>query len=628
MTTRFLLTSLLLALSTSGCDPATPPADAGGADGTSCGVEFCNGLDDDCDGTIDETSGPAPAPIEVRGSAVDALRYGVADGALGVLQRVGTELAFDRVEGDALRSGPNALALRTSEDVSTTSATLAPGCRRPTFTPALEGRPCVTAADCTVGSATECVSTPDGSFCDTPVVPRVPAPLPTDCAQHFECDDGVHCNGLERCEPRVLGADARGCVSGPPACASDAVCGESPPGCTSSFVTTCPTIDAAIGDRVEDTWLVAAVSSTGCAFGSLDVGYVLADTSGVERDLVVRGPAERSTSWLGIDVDGASCTGASRPATAPRGVAMPALATLASHDVHTRPQALVAWLAAPACRRDGCPAAEAGGTGPVSVEVIGVWLEEGLAGPTPIAWTLTSDDGRPTTVGTAIDGPAVVARGGSDDGYLVLWPVEGGGFHAVVLPALPDPAPVCESPAVPPCIAPVEPYGTLIDSFGGPRTTPALPAVVFEDDVADEATPVAAPALASGANGRVALAWAETDGVFFTELTVDTGVGSVLAGGRIHWPGAAPTDVAVVHVETGLRTSGATGGYVVTWRDSLGVRLARVLDDTHTTIDDRALLLGPGAEAPRAFETDGGIRVFASTGEALIVWPHACGTAP
>ncbi len=48
------------------------------------------------------------------------------------------------------------------------------------------------------------------------------------CASDADCDDHRHCNGLERCAPRAVGADARGCVKGVPvACPVNQICSES-----------------------------------------------------------------------------------------------------------------------------------------------------------------------------------------------------------------------------------------------------------------------------------------------------------------------------------------------------------------------------------------------------------------
>lgn len=47
------------------------------------------------------------------------------------------------------------------------------------------------------------------------------------CASDADCDDHRSCNGRERCAPRSVGADARGCVRGTPvACPVNQVCAE------------------------------------------------------------------------------------------------------------------------------------------------------------------------------------------------------------------------------------------------------------------------------------------------------------------------------------------------------------------------------------------------------------------
>ncbi|MEM9075178.1 MAG: MopE-related protein, partial [Myxococcota bacterium] len=45
------------------------------------------------------------------------------------------------------------------------------------------------------------------------------------CESDDECDDGLFCNGIERCAPEQTGASVLGCVSVPPPCAAD-VCSE------------------------------------------------------------------------------------------------------------------------------------------------------------------------------------------------------------------------------------------------------------------------------------------------------------------------------------------------------------------------------------------------------------------
>lgn len=49
------------------------------------------------------------------------------------------------------------------------------------------------------------------------------------CALDAHCDDGLFCNGIERCtgEPRLGGADVHGCLSGPSPCRANEICDES-----------------------------------------------------------------------------------------------------------------------------------------------------------------------------------------------------------------------------------------------------------------------------------------------------------------------------------------------------------------------------------------------------------------
>lgn len=57
------------------------------------------------------------------------------------------------------------------------------------------------------------------------------------CAADSECDDGVFCNGVERCNPASASADARGClVSTTPACAVGRSCNETRKSCEQNCV--------------------------------------------------------------------------------------------------------------------------------------------------------------------------------------------------------------------------------------------------------------------------------------------------------------------------------------------------------------------------------------------------------
>src|SRR5690242_134304 len=57
------------------------------------------------------------------------------------------------------------------------------------------------------GAAEDGAAGPDGETADAP-----PGEM---CTTDDDCDDGVFCNGVERCLPGTDGADARGCVAAP-----------------------------------------------------------------------------------------------------------------------------------------------------------------------------------------------------------------------------------------------------------------------------------------------------------------------------------------------------------------------------------------------------------------------------
>src|SRR5690606_11401673 len=61
----------------------------------------------------------------------------------------------------------------------------------------------------------------------------------------MSCDDGLYCNGLERCEPGAPGADSSGCVAGEPPCSGEQWCDEASQMCRPP----CPDAD---GDGARD----------------------------------------------------------------------------------------------------------------------------------------------------------------------------------------------------------------------------------------------------------------------------------------------------------------------------------------------------------------------------------------
>ncbi|MCA9577930.1 MAG: hypothetical protein KC668_20990 [Myxococcales bacterium] len=64
------------------------------------------------------------------------------------------------------------------------------------------------------------------------------------CEANVDCDDGVFCNGTERCAPANMEADARGCVAATPPCLTGQTCSEAALTCR----TTCSETEDADGD--------------------------------------------------------------------------------------------------------------------------------------------------------------------------------------------------------------------------------------------------------------------------------------------------------------------------------------------------------------------------------------------
>src|SRR5262245_15460282 len=61
----------------------------------------------------------------------------------------------------------------------------------------------------------------------TDAVAPPPPPAATSCEDDSQCDDGVFCNGDERCEPKDPEADRTGCVpASAPACTPKQRCDE------------------------------------------------------------------------------------------------------------------------------------------------------------------------------------------------------------------------------------------------------------------------------------------------------------------------------------------------------------------------------------------------------------------
>jgi len=74
--------------------------------------------------------------------------------------------------------------------------------------------------------------------CGDDATPRMPDGGSPDvgmaCASDEECDDGLFCTGVERCEPESAEADARGCLIGSAPCLEGQRCDEASMGCNST----------------------------------------------------------------------------------------------------------------------------------------------------------------------------------------------------------------------------------------------------------------------------------------------------------------------------------------------------------------------------------------------------------
>jgi hypothetical protein len=486
-----------------------------------------------------------------------------------------------------------------------------------------------------------CVLAPDGrSVCEDPVTPRA-VPLPTDCTTHVGCDDGDFCNGAERCEPTAdpMFLDARGCRRYPRVCTPPLTCDAAADACVGGDPMTgagsCTIAELAPAALPLGEWAAIAIGTDGCAAGTVRPAY-FRDAS----QLAVRGDGSRSTTWLGVDVGpGSRCSGASRPSGA-RGAAGAGIAALRADPPRgrRRPQALAAWLADGVCRGlDGTAACAA--AAPAGVEAIGLWLELPDATSSSI-WVNGTGDGMPARLDTQAVGRRVSVasyEGTSGSGYLVAF-AAAGGARVQVVPALPDPAPPCGTPPMPPCLATdaSSTFPTLVDATERRTTVPLA---------LGTASTIAAAALAGDVSiavglersGRiaVALAWPEAGNVAVAALSLEPSTGALVEGAVVRHAASAPADVQVTHLASGIARPGAVvggatvgddegGGFVVTWLDASGTWAARASDVAGVELAPARL--GEAARRPHAFVDAGGrARVVGHVGDRFVAFRALCG---
>ncbi|MFK7987510.1 MAG: putative metal-binding motif-containing protein [Sandaracinaceae bacterium] len=296
------------------CAAEAPDREVDCNDALAGGEERCNGVDDDCDGVIDEQFVPAPTELlfSVTG-ANPTIGFGARPntGELAIAHVAGGGGTVSVVSGTTATDGVALSYRRTSDLTSLTNSDLEEGCH-------------------TLASTGDVVAGACG-FVDTDVAPT------------------------------------------------------------------------------SDSLFYATVSTGGCGAGQLRVGY--GDRAAAASEVIDRGPARRSSVYVGVDVDTAMtgdlpCTGASRTDGAPLGAARPSVGA-------TEAQALVAFLADRA-ERDAC-----GGTS-VDVEVLGLSLMTDTFGGS-YGWVTGSNEGQPQVVGQTTGGgrPGVGVWDGV--GYVVAW---------------------------------------------------------------------------------------------------------------------------------------------------------------------------------------------------------------
>jgi len=351
-------------------------------------------------------------------------------------------------------------------------------------------------------------------------------------------------------------------------------------------VNACNFADVA-GDRVGTDWIVASVSTEGCAQGQLKVGY----TEGQDGVVVLRGPEQHSNLYLGVDLEGA-CTGASRN-DGTVGVARPSVAGGASAGA--LPQALVAFLADDV-RRDPC------GGSVVDVEVLGAWLES-VPNRMGLKWTNGTNDGVPERVGSTTGGgrPAL-ARYSAEarQGYVLAYGCAEGGVALHFIPAFADPPEYVFGDA-----NTVRPT----DGLAPPEAIVVAESHSGADQVALSVSPGSDPDRV-----RVGIAWREgceagSVSVWMVAGEYSPDSGSLVANDPVeltHTGGTGSSGPAVVYVESGFVMPGfirdertaddvTTGGWVVAWVEesdgASALRAVRVLALDGQPVDEEPWLL-------------------------------------
>lgn len=576
-----------------------PPMDCVGEAGTDCDdldprragtfEESCDGTDNDCDLLIDEETTELGAAYTLVADLPETRWVTRATG-------VPFALAYEIGEGEAGFS-----PISRPNDIEPKPVGYARSAGE-LEEPQIE-------VGCT-GALLDPVPPPD----DAPVGTRVDT-----CQTHAECDDGIYCNGYERCEPLSEMVDAIGCRSFETSpCSAGDTCDEARRACVTVVDEMCDAGWLATAPLAPIGWFAATVSTLGCDAGQLRVGFL---TEGIfdglnepGRNVLLRGDERRSTSYTGIDLLGPgeseACTGASRsPSVA--GVSGVAIAShpAAPADGRRRPQALVAWTAEPLCV-EGCAGSER------TVEILAVWHEQENAGGVDIGWVNAANGGLPQPLDTPVTlGSVAVTEHAS--GYVVAY-VAGTGIAMRAVPFVDDPPNVNDLP----------PYSTNV-SRSDPAMTPSI-SIGNETVQAVDADEVALT--------TNAIAWIGGGEVWWSRFDVE-------GGGVVGWSparlgGRAASDVDIVYSESGVFIPGAEadgttiseandGGWAVVWREGTEIHGARISEATGEIVRQPQLIARGRVSAPIAMVDGGELRVAfheADVGE-LRAAPGLCGEA-
>ncbi|MEM9188332.1 MAG: putative metal-binding motif-containing protein [Myxococcota bacterium] len=570
------------------------------------GSESCDGVDNDCNGVVDDqvSDGPEVSALVTGASNPTFVSYGPRSDGLepSVAFRSGASSFFNvpfRDEG----TDPQALGFARANDVS----------------PAGFSMPAI------------------ASGCPTPTVDSPPPPSamvmgarPDSCQTHADCyeAEGNFCNGFETCEPDSPASDpVTGCRAAmfDPCTAGD-ICDEASQACIRVNGGACQIGDAATTELQSGEWLAAVINVSGCGDGQLRVGYLTEgeaamDGSAPGRDVLLRGDERRSTIYLGVDPTATAnpCTGGSRPMGSPVGAVGPAIAALAADPTmnRRRPQGLVAWIADTTARSAGPSPAPA-----ATVEILGVWQELGSAGGVDVGWINGTGNGLPerlpsATVGSAA--PALTAISGT--GYFLAYGKDGGGIAARYIPAFPDPAEVST----------MEPFRSDVMASSPTRTTPAIADLGMEVSLdgggsatanVDFLTAAAAPP--SGARVRVGLSWLEGTDVYFSTAMLNTSSGAISEFAPMQISTGSASEPQISYTAIGITIDG--GGWVVTWIGDGEVRAVRI-DSEGTIVDSAPIRTGiTGAQAPFAAPASNrGPRLYFQRGTSIEVGAGICG---